>query len=196
MIEYAALKKQFDNCADIRFQTFEFPASNVMLITCEAMTDNHLFNEVVVPRLRMACQQKEHFDEAILIQKLHLPRLLKIEDLQEAVTNVFSGFVLIYIENLNILLCSNIENKPNRSPEESNLEVTIKGPRDNFIEDLGVNIALIRKRLPTNSLSVEKITLGTRSKTKLAILYFNDIADLSILKQLKNNSLKSIQMLF
>lgn len=185
MIEYATLKKQFDNCADIRFQTFEFPASNAMLITCEAMTDNHLFNEVVVPRLRMACQQKEQFDEAVLMQKLHLPQLLKIEDLQEAVTNVFSGFVLIYIENLNILLCSNIENKPNRSPEESNLEVTIKGPRDNFIEDLGVNVALIRKRLPTNSLSVEKITLGTRSKTKLAILYFNDIADLSILKQLK-----------
>lgn len=185
MIEYATLKKQFDNCADIRFQTFEFPASNAMLITCEAMTDNHLFNEVVVPRLRMACQQKEQFDETVLMQKLHLPQLLKIEDLQEAVTNVFSGFVLIYIENLNILLCSNIENKPNRSPEESNLEVTIKGPRDNFIEDLGVNVALIRKRLPTNSLSVEKMTLGTRSKTKLAILYFNDIADLSILKQLK-----------
>lgn len=185
MIEYAALKKQFDNCADIRFQTFDFPASNVMLITCEAMTDNHLFNEVVVPRLRVACNQKEQFEEAVLMQKLQLPQLLKIEDLQEAVTNVFSGFVLIYIENLNILLCSNIENKPNRSPEESNLEVTIKGPRDNFIEDLGVNIALIRKRLPTNSLSVEKITLGARSKTKIAILYFNDIADLSILKQLK-----------
>lgn len=185
MIEYATLKKQFDNCADIRFQTFDFPASNVVLITCEAMTDNHLFNEVVLPRLRMACQQKEQFDEAVLMQKLHLPQLLKIEDLQEAVTNVFSGFVLIYIENLNILLCSNIEKKPNRSPEESNLEVTIKGPRDNFIEDLGVNIALIRKRLPTNSLSVEKITLGARSKTKIAILYFNDIADLSILKQLK-----------
>lgn len=73
MIEYATLKKQFDNCADIRFQTFNFPASNVMLITCEAMTDNHLFNEVVVPRLRMACQQKEQFDEAVLMQKLHLP---------------------------------------------------------------------------------------------------------------------------
>lgn len=185
MVEQATLKKQFDNCADIRFQTLEFPATNVMLITCEAMTDNHLFNEVVVPRLKVVCHQKDQFDEAILMQKLHLPQLQKIEDLQEAVTNVFSGFILIYIERLKILLCSNIENKPNRSPEETNLEVLIKGPRDNFIEDLGVNIALIRKRLPTNLLSVEKMTIGTRSKTKIAILYFNDIADLSILKQIK-----------
>ncbi|MGN7477521.1 spore germination protein [Solibacillus silvestris] len=185
MIEYAALKKLFDNCADIRFQTFDFPASDVMLITCEAMTDNHLFNEVVVPRLKVVCHQKEQFDEEVLMQKLHLPQLQKIDDLQEAVTNVFSGFVLIYVENLKILLCSNIENKPNRSPEETSLEVLIKGPRDNFIEDLGVNIALIRKRLPTNSLSVEKLTIGARSKTNMAILFFNDIADLSILKQLK-----------
>lgn len=185
MIELATIKKEFDNCADIRFQTFDFPASKVLLITCEAMTDNHLFNEIVVPRLKVACHQNDSFDEAILMQKLHLPQLQKIEDIQEAVTNVFSGFVLIYIESLKILLCSNIEKKPNRSPEETNLEVLIKGPRDNFIEDLGVNIALIRKRLPTNSLSVEKITIGTRSKTKVAILYFNDIADLSILEQLK-----------
>ena len=35
---------------------------------------------------------------------------------------------------------------PNRNPEETNIEVTVKGPRDNFIEDLSINIALIRKR--------------------------------------------------
>lgn len=184
-IDQAELIKQFDNCADIRFQTLAFPASNVLLITCEAMTDNSLFNEVVVPRLKAVCDKTEQFDEASLLQKLHLPQIQKIENLQDAVTNVFNGFVLIYINRLKILLASNIESKPNRNPEETNLEVLIKGPRDNFIEDLGVNIALIRKRLPTNSLSVEKLTIGSRSKTKVAILYFNDIADLSILKQIK-----------
>lgn len=184
-IEQDTLKGEFDNCADIHFQTLVFPASNVLLLTCEAMTDTHLLNETVVPRLKVACHDKEEFDEASLLQSLHLPQLQKIENLKDAVTNVFSGFVLMYFESLKLLLGSNIESKPNRSPEETNLEVLIKGPRDNFIEDLGVNIALIRKRLPTNSLSVEKMTIGTRSKTKVAILYFNDIADLKILTQLK-----------
>ena len=58
-----------------------------------------------------------------------------------------------------LLFSSNIAKKPNRNPEETNIEVPIRGPRDNFIEDISVNIALIRKRLPTNSLCVEKFEI-------------------------------------
>lgn len=184
-IDLITLKEQFENCADVRFQTYQFQASNVTLVICESMIDNYLLNEVVVPRLQSVCDQKQLPEKKALPQSLFLPGLQQVDKLQDAVTNVFSGFVLIYIEDTKILLSSNIEKKPNRSPEETNLEVLIKGPRDNFIEDLGVNIALIRKRLPTNSLSVEKLTLGKRSKTKIAILYFKDIANLSILKELK-----------
>lgn len=74
---------------------------------------------------------------------------------------------------------------PNRNPEETRMEMVIKGPRDNFIEDVSVNIALIRKRLPTNSLCVEKFVLGERSKTSVAILYFDDIANKEILSEIK-----------
>lgn len=191
-INLTTLNEQFENCADIRVQTYTFQTGNVTLITCEAMIDTYLLNEVIVPRLKYVCDNKEALDPATIAEKLYLPQLQQIDQLQDAVVNVFSGFVLIYIEQLKMLLASNIESKPNRSPEETNLEVLIKGPRDNFIEDLGINIALIRKRLPTTSLSVEKLILGARSKTKVAILYFNDIADLSILKQLKEQ-LSSIE---
>ena len=184
-IDLITLKEQFDQCADVRFQTYSFQASSVTLITCESMIDNYLLNEVIVPRLQSVCDQKDLPEKSTLTQNLHLPGLQEVTQLQEAITQVFSGFVLIYVEELKLLLASNIEKKPNRSPEETNLEVLINGPRDNFIEDLGVNIALIRKRLPTNSLSVEKLTIGKRSKTKIALLYFNDIANLDILKDLK-----------
>src|SRR5690606_29434 len=75
--------------------------------------------------------------------------------------------------------------KPNRNPEETKMEVLVKGPRDNFIEDISVNIALLRKRLPTNSLCVEKFELGERSKTVVAVLYFGDIIDSAILTGIK-----------
>jgi spore germination protein KA len=185
-IDLNTLKEQFKQCADVKFQTYSFTASEVVLITCEAMIDKYMLNEVVVPRLQTICSNEEQtFDKQMVMKQLHLPNLESIDQLQDAITQVFNGFVLIYIEQLELLLASNIESKPNRSPEETNLEVTIQGPRDNFIEDLAVNIALIRKRLPTNSLSVEKLTIGARSKTKVAILYFDDIADSTTLKKIK-----------
>ncbi len=187
-IDTISLKEQFKHCADVHFQTYSFQASNVTLITCDAMIDKYALNEIIVPRLQSICSDADTpLDETMLLQNLYLPDLQKINDLNDAVSNVFGGFVLIYVEKLQLLLSSNIEKKPNRSPEETKLEVQIKGPRDNFIEDLAINIALIRKRLPTDSLAVEKLSIGERSKTKLAILYFHDIANLSILKELKQD---------
>ena len=79
---------------------------------------------------------------------------------------VYSGFLLLYFDEDNLLYASNIAQKPNRQPEETRMEVLVKGPRDNFIEDIRVNIALIRKRLPTNSFCVEKWSLGNDRKLR------------------------------
>ncbi|ATP41600.1 spore germination protein [Solibacillus sp. R5-41] len=190
-IDLITLEQLFEKSADVRFQTYEFQSSNVILITCEAMTDKYLLNEVIVPRLQALCDNKElPLDPLKIPKQLYLPDLQEVTTLNDAVTNVYGGFVLIYIEEQKLLLSSNIESKPNRSPEETSLEVLIKGPRDNFIEDLAVNIALIRKRVPTESLAVEKLTIGVRSKTKVAILYFQDIANLDTLKELKQQLLE------
>lgn len=58
-IDLTSLQQLFAKSADVRFQTYEFQLSNVILITCEAMTDKHLLNEVIVPRLQALCDHKE-----------------------------------------------------------------------------------------------------------------------------------------
>ena len=77
-----------------------------------------------------------------------------------------------------------ISDRPQRSPEETKNEVTILGPRDNFIEDLPVNIALIRKRLKSVSLLTKSSEIGKRTKTKVSILYMEDVADKKILDEI------------
>ncbi|WP_107942912.1 spore germination protein [Metasolibacillus fluoroglycofenilyticus] len=175
------LRELFNQTADVQFQTYQFQTSTVSIITCDAMVDSHLLNEVIIPRVKMVRQQQ---DESIEDQ-LYVPNLQRVESLEEVVTLVFTGFVVIYFEQEQLLFSSNIAKKPNRNPEETNLEVLVKGPRDNFIEDISVNIAIIRKRLPTNSLSVEKYIVGRRSKTTVALLYMNDIANDQILHSIR-----------
>lgn len=187
------MQQLFQNSADVKFQQYNFEGHSIYLITCEAMTDLQLLNEVVVPRVGFLCNNltSEKIEKQVESQ-LYVPDLKKVQNEQEAILLVFSGFVLLYFEEGQLLFSSNVAKKPNRSPEETRTEATIKGPRDNFIEDIAVNIALIRKRLPTNSLSVERFVLGKRSKTKVAILYFDDIADKNILEEIKQQ-LKKVE---
>lgn len=172
------LRQLFSKSADVRFQEFTFSGKTVLFVTCEAMIDEHLLYDVVVERVRVCMDSlgEEPIGEAE-IEALPIPSLQKVVEAAEALSAVYTGQALLYFEEQEALYSSNIAKKPNRTPEETNTEALIKGPRDNFIEDVATNIALIRKRLPTNSLCVEKFELGERTKTTVALLYFDDIAN-------------------
>lgn len=185
-IDINTIKQLFQNSADIKFQAYTFNQQKVYFIKCEGMIDQQLLNAVVVQRVENFCKSVENeLSEENILTELHVPDLKRIMDKEELMSLVYKGQLLLFFETNQLLFSVNIAKKPNRNPEESKLEVIVKGPRDNFIEDIATNIALIRKRLPTNSLCVEKIDIGRRSKTTVAILYFEDIANEEILDQIR-----------
>lgn len=177
------LKQLFQKSADVHFQEYTFDQQKVIFITCDAMVDEQLLNNVIIERVKLFFQSLEgkSFEEAIQ-GYLHIPALTQVKEESDMISAVYTGHVLLYFEEYDTVFSSNISKKPNRSPEETKTEVPIKGPRDNFIEDIATNIALVRKRLPTNSLCVEKFELGKRTKTTVALLYFDDVVDQNILQ--------------
>ena len=100
--------------------------------------------------------------------------------------SVYAGQLILFFENTQESYSLDISAPPNRSPEESSTETSIKGPRDGFTEDVITNIALIRKRLITPSLCCEKISLGRRSNTTVALLYLEDVMNESILQEARD----------
>ena len=181
-----SLQQLFENSADVKISMNTFNEQVVYFITCDKMVDEKFLHEIVVPRLQNVIQEAgSNFSCNNLTDHLHLPGLKEIAELKEAEVSVYKGALLLFFEKEQCLFHVNIANRPNRNPEETKSEITIKGPRDNFIEDLSTNIALIRKRIPTRSLAVTKMVLGERSKTEVAILYFEDVADLQIFNEIK-----------
>lgn len=189
------LKQRFQKTGDVKFQHFTFQQETVHIITCEGMVDDIFLYELVLPELKKVLEVSEADNKILenipkfqrhLEISLALPDLKKISKIEDCERQLFTGQCLVYFEIGQMLFITNISNKPNRKPEETNIEVAVKGPRDNFIEDLSVNIALVRKRLPTSSLIVEKMQMGERSKTDVALLYFEDIADKELLQKIKN----------
>ncbi|MGV2805794.1 spore germination protein, partial [Clostridium perfringens] len=61
-----------------------------------------------------------------------------------------------------------------RTPEESSAETSIKGPRDGFVEELEINVSLIRKRLKSPGHVYSSFKLGDKSKTTVGIMYLKD----------------------
>ncbi len=64
--------------------------------------------------------------------------------------------------------------------------LSVRGPKDGFVEEVGVNVALIRKRIKSTSMVYETKKVGVRTKTTVAILYMRDIVDPKIVQDVKN----------
>ncbi|MBU8880833.1 spore germination protein [Bacillus sp. FJAT-29790] len=61
------------------------------------------------------------------------------------------------------------------SPPE--VEFSVIGPKESFVESIGVNLNLIRRRLPVKELIVDEFTVGTISKTQIAVLHIEGITN-------------------
>ncbi|MEK4029909.1 spore germination protein [Pseudobacillus sp. FSL P4-0506] len=65
-----------------------------------------------------------------------------------------------------------------RSLSPPEVETAVIGPKEAFIESIDKNINLLRTRLPVKELMIEEYTIGSISKTRTALLYIENIANL------------------
>lgn len=78
-----------------------------------------------------------------------------------------------------------LENTIARPISEPDSERIIRGAHDGFIEKLDTNIHLLRYRLKDPSLTVEYIELGSRTNTRVAIVYIQDLVNDTLLTEVK-----------
>lgn len=74
--------------------------------------------------------------------------------------------------------------KPERTVIEPPTSSVLLGPREGFNERIQTNLALIKNRLRTNALKIKKLTIGKYTKTKVALLYLEEVANLSLVNNI------------
>ncbi|MFJ7940782.1 spore germination protein [Peribacillus sp. NPDC096622] len=79
--------------------------------------------------------------------------------------------------NLDECLLINVAAQQGRQVEKPELEFGIISAQEAFVEDLDINLNLVRKRLPIPELQVNEMTVGSLSKTKVAVLSIEGVVD-------------------
>jgi stage V sporulation protein AF len=116
-----------------------------------------------------------------------------IKTLDEMITQVLSGLIVVVVEGATTALAVDVRSYPGRSPQEPDTEKVVRGSRDGFVENIVINTALTRRRIRDERLRFEILKVGERSKTDIAIGYINDIADPDLVNILRKE-LKSIKI--
>ncbi|WP_339303812.1 spore germination protein [Paenibacillus sp. FSL R5-0519] len=183
----------FAGSDDVIIDKHIFGDSQMKLIMCycSGMVDTQAIYDIILPDLKRT-YESTHFVRISDIEK-NISLQWSTLDLNDPAygtelmsLRVFEGHILICLPSLQAMWSLDISNIPTRTPEESTTEVSIRGARDGFIEPLAVNVALIRTRLRTNQLACNIELIGSRSATKVALMYIKNIANPELIEEVKH----------
>ncbi len=115
------------------------------------------------------------------------------QDWDKAVTAVFSGKTLLVIEGYSGGVLMEAKQFPLRSVEEPDTSKVLRGSHDGFVENIMKNAALLRRRIRSPKLTLERLAVGGRSQTDVALCYMEGEADPKLLEELRRK-LQSIDV--
>lgn len=121
---------------------------------------------------------------------LAVGQVRNVEYLDEVIHGVFDNMVVLLFDGLAEALVIDIRGGVERGIQEPVIDTTICGAKEGFVENLNVNVAMIRRKLKDPGLVVYKTMTGRRSRTDVAVLYIEDVADPAIVAEIKNRIAK------
>lgn len=192
IVDERTLKEHFAQCKDVvimpaTIYSDERKPLSLIFVYCEELCDSKLLKEFIFPTITRMGQQYPLYSVTDIEKYKQMPLHLigKSISTQQLDFLIFNGDLIIYFVEAGAMYSISLANPPNRNPEEPNTEMSIRGPKDGFIEEVAKNVALVRKRLRTSSLHVEQVLVGKRSRTKVDLLYIKDIINQETIDELK-----------
>ena len=106
-------------------------------------------------------------------------------DLDTSVKRVLAGFAVLAVSSEKDYLAMPIQGWETRSITEPPTNSVLKGPREGFVEDLNINVSLVRRRLATPDLALKTITVGRKSQTKVVLIYLKSVASKKVITEIE-----------
>lgn len=105
-------------------------------------------------------------------------------DAQDAALKLVNGFCVILFPGTGALAFE-VKTGVGRGPSSPEVENTVKGPKDAFVETLRINTSLIRRHLRTPELRFSGTTVGKRSLTNVAVVWIDGITNPQLVKRME-----------
>lgn len=158
------------------------------LIYLEGLADRNTQNFAVLQPLMVFSAADPEADPAEIAYSQLIPgqQLTKSQRFQEIITAILDGSSVLIIDDTDTAIIIDTKGWEHRSIERPNNEPVVRGPQEAFNETFRANTASVRRYLKDPQLITEIVRLGRRSKSLVAVMYIKDIANPSLVREVKH----------
>ena len=154
------------------------------LINTEVVDDFVLKPLIQEAALSASKTEKDLIDQIMLGTVYHNLRRLR-EKLGDCLGDLLTGSVLLVFDKSGVAVTFETKGFEKRSITEPTNENVLKGSKESFIEVIRINTALVRRRIPDSDLKISHMSIGKRSNTFVAVVYFKGIANAQLVNEVK-----------
>lgn len=137
-------------------------------------------NKTIIKKVRKF-NLVDYIDSCLLPQN----SVKKAEKFGDILSGINSGNCALFVDTINTAFDIDVKGFKQRSINNPNNEIIIKGPQEAFVESIRTNTSLIRRIVNNENLIIENIDVGKISKTKCAVCYLKNIANNDLVAEVK-----------
>lgn len=105
------------------------------------------------------------------------------KDLADIANKLVNGFCVVLFPGVGAIAFE-VRTGVSRGPQAPDVENTVKGPKDAFVETIRINSSLIRRHLRTPDLRISGTTVGRRSLTNVAVVWVEGITNPDLVQRM------------
>ncbi len=109
----------------------------------------------------------------------------EVRDMDGLCSKLVNGFVVIVVDGATRALAFEAKTGEKRGISPPNVENTVKGSKDAFVETIRTNTSLVRRHLRTPELRIKETVVGRRTLTNVSILYIEGITNEHMVSELE-----------
>jgi len=155
-----------------------------VLFYFESLVDKQIVDQFVVGELHRIAALLSASGSALPDLGTH--QLNAARTVEEAAAALLAGKTVVLFDRSDVAFLAGTDGGERRSVTEPSAEAVVRGPREGFNESLPTNLGLVRKRLMTHRLRVEKRSVGHLSPTPICVLYIEGLAKEEIVEELRS----------
>lgn len=126
-----------------------------------------------------------HLQHILYHETLYHTNVTLEKSVQTLVKALLRGDTLVVIDGLTEVFLIGTKQIEKRSIDQPKSEQIIRGPHEGFIERIDTNIALLRYRLQSPDLRIDKMELGSRAPSRVVICYMKGLVNPDLVDEVK-----------
>jgi spore germination protein KA len=186
------LKDLLGNSSDVVCRTFILSGKrsiHLAVIYIDGLADSKSIQHFILESMMLKCeeklQQSPRADEFSIIKDfaITIGELKTVNTWEDVSNSIMSGDSAVLIDGYAEAIITGTKGWQDRGVTEPTSQNIVRGPKDGFSETLRTNTALIRRRIRDVNLRVDSKNVGNVTKTDIAVMYIEGIADPDIVKE-------------